>query len=139
MFLIKRLNGNRAINSNINSMTTVVDYSDKWVRSDTGPNIHTKAYNFCSCIKMGSICTVSITGHVRGTWETNDTHPWIIANIPKPKNGKIEFSGWALRANVGYPMRLLLDDSGTIKPQWNSTVFSTDDTFAFTITYITAD
>ena len=122
-------------------MTTVVDYSDKWVRSDTGANIHTKSYNYCSCIKIGSICTVSITGHVSGTWESNDTHPWIISNIPRPKNGRIEFSGWALRANVAYPMRFLIDavKTGTIKPWYNSQVFSDPDTFSFCVTYVTTD
>ena len=120
-------------------MTTVVDYSDKWIRSDTGSNIYTKSYNYCSCIKMGSICTVDIAGHVSGTWETGDTPAWVIKNIPKPKNGLIEISGWALRANVAYPIRFALKADGTIKPHWNDRIFSTDDTFSFCVTYITAD
>lgn len=134
-----------AINSNISNMTTVVDYSDKWVRSDTGPNIHTRDYSFCSCIKIGSVCTVQATGHVSGTWdsswESTDTHPWILSHLPKPKNGRIEFSGWALKANVAYPMRFLIDvvQTGTIKPWYNSQVFSDPDTFSFCVTYVTAD
>lgn len=121
MFLIKRLNGNRAINSNITNVSNeallYTDYSSKWTRSD---DIHIKNIEQCVVITKGHVCNLMITAQVKGTWVAGDDGPWILGNLPAPLNGGFQFCVYSWSgANGSAAMRMTINSDGWLKPWYN--------------------
>ena len=81
------------------------------------------------------MCTVNITATVNGTWPANSNDPWVIGQLPGPKNGEFACVGYS---KTGGTIRFIFSETGWLKPWYNQNDIVDGTEFSVHVSYITA-
>jgi len=72
---------------------------------------------------------------VQGGWNSGDTSPWVLGNLPAPLNNGFQCVGY--NANDGRPIRFTVNEDGWLKPWYNKEPLVDSVTFSVHTCYIT--
>ena len=107
------------------------------MRSDTGSNgIHIKNVEYCHVISLGHTCTIDIAATVANGWGATDSNPWVLGNLPAPKNKGFQFIGY--NSITGTPIRFIVNEDSWVKPWYNTQDLTDGTIFMIHVSYITA-